>query len=356
MTEFAVRIRTQVADLPRYAPGRAAPGADKLSSNEMPEGPSAEVIEAAAHALSHLNRYPDLTAAPVRESLARRFAVDADQVCVGCGSSAILLAALMAVCDTGAEVIYPWRSFESYPIAIPASSGTPVPIPLDSTWAPDLYAMRQAVTERTRAIIVCTPNNPTGRALPYEDVRAFVDTIPQDVLIIVDEAYIDFVDDPTVSTAVPLIGDHPNVLVMRTFSKAHALAGARIGYALGHADMIAAIQALLVPFGVSQFAQAAAIASLDGDEDVHASVRKIRSERRRVVDGLRDAGFRVPDSQANFCFLIGEGAEFISRCAENSLIVRPFPEGVRVTFGTEEQNDRLLNAAYSVAECRLSSH
>ena len=242
-----LRIRPAVAALPRYVPSKTAPGAVKISSNEMPSPPSPEVLEAIARELETINRYPDLTAAPLREALARRFGVGADQVCVGTGSSAILLAALSAVCQGGSQVVFPWRSFESYPIAIPSVGGDPVPVELLPDATHDLDAMRAAINPSTVAVIVCSPNNPTGPALTYEEIATFVADVPDDVMIIVDEAYIDFATAPGVRTAVPLIEDHPNVIVMRTFSKAHALAGVRVGYAIGDPDVIGASRLFSYP-------------------------------------------------------------------------------------------------------------
>ena len=320
-------IRSEVLALPRYIPGKALQGAQKISSNEMPWPPDQRVVEAAAAALGEANRYPDLTAAPVREELARALGLSAGQVCVGTGSSAVLVAALSAVCAPGSEVVFPWRSFESYPIAAPTVHASPVPVPL------------------ARAIIVCSPNNPTGVARPASDIAAMVERVPPSVLVIIDEAYIDFATDPAVAPCTDLIGAHSNVLVMRTFSKAHALAGLRIGYGLGDAGLIDAVQALLVPFGVSGPAQAAALATLRDGAPAREAVRAITRERDRIVPLLRGMGYDVPDSQANFYFLKGEGAGFVEACAAAGLVVRPFPEGVRVTVGTPEQNDALLAAA-----------
>lgn len=344
MSECQVPIRSAVRALPRYAPGKALPGAVKISSNEMPAPPSAAVLEAMREALETVNRYPDLTAAPVREAVAARFGVAPDQVCVGTGSSALLLAALSAVCEPGARVAYPWRSFESYPIAIPASHAVGVPIPLDEDGAHDVEALIAAASDAS-ALILCTPNNPTGPALPFETVRSIVERLPASVLVLVDEAYIDFATDPAVSTAIPLIADHSNVLVMRTFSKAHALAGIRIGYAIGHADLIGAIQAVSVPFGVSTLAQVAALASFMDEEGVRAAVSEVIAERSRMIAALREVGLAVPDSQANFFFLPGLGADFVEACAAAGLVVRPFPEGVRVTVADRATNDRFLEVA-----------
>lgn len=344
MSELQVPIRPAVRDLPRYVPGKALPGAVKLSSNEMPYAPSDPVLDAMRAALGAVNRYPDLSAAPVREAIARRFSITPEQVCLGAGSSALLLAALSAVCSPGATVVYPWRSFESYPIAIPASHARGVPVPLDEEGRHDIEGLIAAAADAS-AMILCSPNNPSGPALSFDEVRTIVEKTPASVLILVDEAYIDFAEDPGVSTAIPLIEEHRNVLVLRTFSKVHALAGVRIGYAIGDAELIGAIQAVSVPFGVSAVAQAGALASLEDEAGVRAAARAIILERRRMIAELREAGLAVPDSQANFFFLPGMGAEFVEACAEAGLIVRLFPEGVRVTVADPQTNDRFLEVA-----------
>ena len=342
-----LRIRPAVAALPRYVPSMTAPGAVKISSNEMPTPPSPAVLEAIARELETINRYPDLTAAPLREALAKRFGVGADQVCVGTGSSAILVAALSAVCQPGTQVIYPWRSFESYPIAVPSVGGDPVPVELLPDGTHDLDAMRAAITSDTVAVIVCSPNNPTGPALTYEEIAGFVADVPDDVMIIVDEAYIDFATKPGVRTAVPLIEEHPNVIVMRTFSKAHALAGVRVGYAIGEAKVIGAIQALLVPFGVNSLALAAALASLKDSEGVARAVAEIIGER--IIPALRGLGYDIPDSQSNFYLIRGDVYGLVEACARVGLIVRPFSVGVRVSVGSREQNDLFLSIATEFA-------
>ena len=335
-----LRIRPAVAALPRYVPSKTAPGAVKISSNEMPTPPSPAVLEAIARELETINRYPDLTAAPLREALAQRFGVGADQVCVGTGSSAILVAALSAVCQPGTQVIYPWRSFESYPIAVPSVGGDPVPVELLPDGTHDLDAMRAAITPDTVAVIVCSPNNPTGPALTYEEIAAFVADVPDDVMIIVDEAYIDFATKPGVRTAVPLIEEHPNVIVMRTFSK---------GYAIGEAEVIGAIQALLVPFGVNSLALAAALASLKDSEGVARAVAEIIAERERIIPALRGLGYDIPDSQSNFYLIRGDVYGLVEACARVGLTVRPFSVGVRVSVGSREQNDLFLSVATEFA-------
>lgn len=345
-----VRLRPAVAALPRYEPGRSAPGAVKLSSNENPEPPASAVVAAGARALESANRYPDMAAAALREAIAGHLGIVPEQVCTGTGSSGVLLAALSAVCDPSGghdQVVFPWRSFESYPIAVPTAGGVPVPVPLTPQCRHDLPAMREAIGPRTAAVILCSPNNPTGPALTLAEIRDFIAQVPPEVLVIVDEAYIELATDPAVSTAVPLLAESANVLVLRTFSKVYALAGLRVGYGVGHPDLIAAIAAVSVPFGVSSVAQTAALAALADQAAVDRSARLIAGERDRVLAALRGAGYTVPDSQANFVWLSADqsGPALVEACAQAGLLVRPFPEGVRVSVGLPEDNDRFLAVA-----------
>ena len=345
-----LRFRPAVLSLPRYKPSKSAPDAVKISSNEMPTPPSPAVLEAIARELDAINRYPDLTAAPLREALGQRFGVGADQVCVGTGSSAILVAALSAVCQPGTQVVYPWRSFESYPIAVPTVGADPVPVELLPDGSHDLVAMREAITPDTVAVILCSPNNPTGPALTYQEIASFVAEAPDDVMIIVDEAYIDFATKPGVRSAVPLIEDHPNVVVMRTFSKAHALAGMRVGYLVCEPGLAAAIRSVTTPFGVNLPAQAAATAALGEGELARTAERSaaVAAERDRVVEALRTQGWQVPEAQGNF-FWLGVGEQTMALADHfrgAGILVRPFAgEGVRVSVGTTSDNERVLAAA-----------
>ena len=224
-----------------------------------------------------------------------------------------------------------------------------MPVELLPDGTHDLDAMRAAITPDTVAVIVCSPNNPTGPALTLEEIAGFVADVPDDVMVIVDEAYIDFATKPGVRTAVPLIEEHPNVIVMRTFSKAHALAGVRVGYAIGDPEVIGAIQALLVPFGVSSLALAAALASLKDAEGVQRAVAEIIAERERIIPALRGLGYDIPDSQSNFYLIRGDVYGLVEACARVGLIVRPFRVGVRVSVGSREQNDRFLSVAAEFA-------
>ena len=296
------------------------------------------------------NRYPDLAASAVVQALADKLDVPADHVVVGCGSVGVATQLVEAFAGPGDEVVYAWRSFEAYPIIVQVAGATAVPVPLTSGAVHDLEAMAAAITPRTRVVLVCNPNNPTGTAVRRAPLEAFLDAVPSDCLVVLDEAYREFNRDPDVPDAVTLYRNRPNVAVLRTFSKAYGLAGLRVGYAVAHPDVADAIRMTSVPFAVSSIAQAAAVASLqpaaEGEllERVDATV----GERARVIDALRAAGWHIPDSEANFVWLaIGQQTEGgAAACAEAGVVVRPFAgEGLRVTIGEPEANDIFLKVA-----------
>lgn len=342
--------RGVVQKLPAYVPGArgAGDGAYKLSSNENPFGPLPSVREVIARAADQVNRYPDMFATELAEALATRHGVTPDAVVAGCGSVAVLGHVLQAFCDAGDEVVLAWRSFEAYPISISLQGAVGVPVPLDADGRHDLPAMVAAIGPRTRVVLVCTPNNPTGPAVRAAELTAFLDAVPADVLVVLDEAYIDFVRDPEVVEGTALLATHPNVVVLRTFSKAYGLAGLRVGYALAHPEVAAAIRTASTPFGVNHLAQVAALASLEVSDELAVRVEVIVAERDRVVAGLRAQGWDVPDSQANFVWLAtGERTTALAAdAAAKGLLVRPFAgEGIRITIGEPAANDRVLEVA-----------
>jgi len=345
--------RAGVAAIPAYVPGRPPTLRDgvigyKLSSNENPYPPLPGVLEAAARACAVMNRCPDMGAVELRTALADKFSVGLDQVAVGTGSVAILYHLLQAFCDPGDEVVHAWRSFEAYPIAVSVAGATGVPVPVTADGRHDLPAMAAAITDRTRVVLLCTPNNPTGPALTRTELEGFLAAVPSNVLVVVDEAYLEFVriDDPV--DGIALATGRGNVVVMRTFAKAYGLAGLRVGYLVGPAPIAEAVRACSLPFGVSSLAQAAAIASLAAEAELLERVQAIVDERTRVVAGLADAGWTVPDAQGNFVwFGLGDRtAEFATAADEAGIVVRPFAgEGVRVSIGEEAANDVLLSVA-----------
>jgi histidinol-phosphate aminotransferase len=244
-------------------------------------------------------------------------------------------------------VLFAWRSFEAYPLLIWATGATPVQIPLRDE-RHDLEAMAGAVTDRTRLIFVCNPNNPTGTAVHRAELERFLDRVPGHVLVVLDEAYREFVDDTGVPDGIACYRDRPNVAVLRTFSKAYGLARLRVGYAVAHPPVAAALRACAVPFGVNGLAQAAARASLNAGSELLERVQTLVAERARVTRALRAAGWSVPDSHANFVWLrLGSRTPaFADACEAAGVMVRPFgDEGARITIGTPEENDHLLKIA-----------
>ncbi|MGH3424356.1 MAG: histidinol-phosphate transaminase, partial [Nocardioidaceae bacterium] len=334
-------IRTALDAIPVYTPGKPPPARPglatyKLSSNENPYEPLPGVLRTVQETLPAFNRYPDMGCVQLYARLAERHGVPVEHLAAGTGSVAVLYHLLQATCSDGDEVVYAWRSFEAYPIAVGLTGARGVQVPLGPGAVHDLDAMADAVTDRTRAVLVCTPNNPTGPAVSGDALRAFVDRVPDDVVVVIDEAYLEFVRDPAVSDGLDLYRDHENVVVLRTFSKAYGLAGMRVGYAVAPQRIADAIRKCALPFGVSTMAQAAAIASLDAEAALFERVDALVRERTRVVDALRGQGWDVPDTQANFFWLTlgDETMDFAAECAEAGVTVRPFAgDGVRVSIG-----------------------
>jgi histidinol-phosphate aminotransferase len=360
--DIPVRVRPEIAALAPYRQGRPA-GADafKLSSNENPYPPLPSVLVSVAEAAEELNRYPDATAARLRERLAARFGVTPDEVHVGAGSVAILAQLILAAAAPGDEVVYAWRSFEAYPGLVRVSGATPVEVPLTPDGRHDLDAMAAAVTERTRVVLVCSPNNPTGPVVGHDAFEAFLDRIPDDVLVLLDEAYAEFVTAPDPAHGLRVVGaaGHPNVVSVRTFSKAYGLAGLRVGYAIGHARILDAARSTAIPLSVTSTGEHAAIASLDAEDELLVRVREIAQRRDRLAAGLRAFGWEVPDAQGNFVWLPAgaETAAVADAFEAAGLIVRGFPgDGVRVSVGEEESVERVLGIAAAVVQNLPESH
>jgi histidinol-phosphate aminotransferase len=347
------RIRPAIAALAPYRQGtQAGENAFKLSSNENPFDPLPSVV-AAMQGATPVNRYPDATASALRARLAERYGVDADGVHVAAGSVSILHQLILATASVGDEVIYAWRSFEAYPSLPLVAGATGVQVPLTADARHDLDAMAAAVTPQTRAILLCTPNNPTGPTITRAEFAAFIDRVPRDCLVILDEAYAEFV---TATEAIDGLAErvfetHPNVVVLRTFSKAYGLAGLRIGYAIGHPRVLDAARATGVPLSVTSAAERAALASLDAEDELRARVAVIVERRTALVDGLRARGWRVPDAQGNFVWLpAGAHTDAVAAAfAAAGLIVRPFSgDGLRISVGEHESVEKVLEVSESV--------
>jgi histidinol-phosphate aminotransferase len=349
---MTARIRPDLDAIPDYKAGRTVPGSLKLASNEVALPPPAAVLSAISEAARAANRYPDPGVSALTAKIAARHGVDPDRVAVGCGSVLLCQQLVQIVCggDPADEVIYAWRSFEAYPIVVRISGARPVPVPLDGQHRHDLKAMAAAVTPNTRLVFVCTPNNPSSTACTRAELAEFLDAVPDDVLVVLDEAYREFVTDPDCPDGLELLAGRPNVVVLRTFSKAYRLAGMRVGYAVGDPSVIRALRKVYPAFSVSVPAQAAASAALDCLDELLGSCAEISEERERVRGELLAAGFDVPPSQANFVWLpLGERATaFAEHCERERIIVRPFAgDGVRVTVAGADENNAFLEAARS---------
>lgn len=350
-------VRPAIADIPAYVPGKPPAPREgvktfKLSSNENPYPPLPSVVAAASDAVAAMNRYPDMGCTGLYAAVSEHLGVPTDHLAAGTGSVAVLYHLLQAFCETGDEVVYAWRSFEAYPIAVAVTGASSVQVPLAPGGRHDLDAMLAAITDRTKVVIVCTPNNPTGPAVAHAELESFVDRVPSHVVVVVDEAYREFVriDDPV--DGVRLYRDRPNVVVMRTFAKAFGLAGFRVGYTLSQPSIASAVRACALPFGVSSVAQAAAVAALEAEPELLERVEEIVGERTRVVAALREQGWDVPDAQGNFVWLpLGDRTgDFAAAAEEAGVMVRPFPgEGARVSIGEPEGNDVFLSVASRMA-------
>ncbi|HEY1133923.1 MAG TPA: histidinol-phosphate transaminase, partial [Nocardioides sp.] len=300
--------RSNVLAIPAYVPGRpptARPGLTsyKLSSNENPFGPLPGVLAAAEEAVAHLNRYPDMGSAALYDALGAHLDVPTDRLAVATGSVGLLYQLVAAYCEVGDEVVHAWRSFEAYPIALAASGAVGRAVPLLPDGRHDLDAMVAAIGERTRVVVVCTPNNPTGPAVTQTELDGFLARVPRDVVVVVDEAYVEFVRAADPIDGVATAARWANVVLTRTFSKAYGLAGLRVGYAVGHPETAAALRAVSLPFGVSAVAQAAAVASLAAHAAMVERVDELVVRRERLLAGLRAQGWPVPDAQGNFVWL-----------------------------------------------------
>ncbi|QNF93885.1 histidinol-phosphate transaminase [Janibacter sp. YB324] len=347
------RLRSALDQVPAYVAGKPPAPRDgvtvyKVSSNENPHPPLPSVVEVIREAAEGVNRYPDMGVTALTDALAAQLDVPREQIATGTGSVGVLAQIIQSTCDPGDEVVYAWRSFEAYPIVVAIAGATSVQVPLTDDQRHDLDAMAAAITDRTRVVLVCTPNNPTGPSVTHAELEAFLAKVPRDVLVVVDEAYLEFVDGEGEVDGLSLRREHGNVMLLRTFSKAYGLAGLRVGYAVAPEPVAEALRKTATPFGVNLIAQAAAIASLEAKDELDVRVKEIVAERERVLAALAEAGWQMTPSQANFVwFPLGERtADFVAACTEAGLSVRPYgTDGVRVTIGETEANDRLIEVA-----------
>lgn len=334
-------IRDDLTDIPAYVPGKRNDDALKLSSNEAAGAPLPSAVDAMTQAARGINRYPDMGAVALKEALTEHLGLSTGyKVTVGTGSSALCQQLVTVTTRPGEEVLFPWRSFEAYPIFARVVGATPVPVPLLSDGRHDLDAMVDAVTDRTRIIFLCSPNNPSGQVITDDEFADFMSRVPADVIVALDEAYFEFNRDESAVVGTEVITAYPNVIGLRTFSKAYGLAGARVGYAFGPEELIDALDKVAVPFSVSALGQAGALASLGSADELLERTDETVSARDRVADAI--GALR---SQANFVWVPGvDATDYASRLAEQGVLVRAFPEGLRVTVTTEDEADRFLAA------------
>ncbi len=346
----SVKLRPEIVALAAYRQGKpAADDAFKLSSNENPFEPIPAVVEALA-AASGVNRYPG-AGLELRAAIAERFGVAPAEVHLGAGSVSILAQLIQAAAGAGDEVVYAWRSFEAYPGLVAVSGASSVLVPNTADDRHDLAAMVAAITDRTRVIIVCTPNNPTSTIVTAEEFVAFMAIVPSDVLVILDEAYVEFVTDDAAVDGALLRGRYPNLVVLRTFSKAYGLAGLRIGYAIGPEYILDAARSTSIPLSVTEPAMRAALVSLEHEEELLERVARIGVLRDQVWLVLLDQGWKVPKPHGNFVWLAtGDRTQEATEVfARHGIVVRPLPpDGIRVSIGEAQSVDKLLRASAEV--------
>ncbi|MBS1880536.1 MAG: histidinol-phosphate transaminase [Actinobacteria bacterium] len=356
---MSITFAEKLARMPGYQAGVptgqapeaiAAGSVAQLASNESPFPPHEAVVEAIRRAATSMNRYPDPDATLLRRRLAERYETEPGRVAVGNGSCEILLAAAEALAEPGAEILYSWPSFSMYPY-LPALTGArEVRVPLGPGAVQDLDAMATEVTAATQLLIVCNPNNPTSTHIPAAEVGAFLERVPPHVTVILDEAYVEFQTNDDPDAALDLLGQFPNLVVLRTFSKCYGLAGLRAGYAIGASTFRAAVDAVRQPFSVNALAQAAGAEAILHQDDVSRRVTATVAERLRVEEGVRALGLSATAAQANFSWIdlgAADEGEVVAGLAEREIAVRPGtalggPGHIRVSYGTEAEDERFL--------------
>ena len=352
----APRLRPEIDSLPAYKAGQMpAPRTDietfKISSNETPFEPPEAVRRAIEQAAGTVHRYPDPFGRRLTGALARRFGVNEEQIALGTGSVAVVGQLIWAAAGPGDSVVYPWRSFEAYPIWVQMTGARSVQVPLLADERHDLPSMLEAIDDSTRIVFVCNPNNPTGEAVRRDELTEFIDAVPSDVIVVLDEAYREFISDTDVPDGLDFFRERNNVVVMRTFSKAYGLAGLRVGFAIAPEPIAEGMRKTALPFGVSSIAEDAALAALECEDELFERVRHLSHERDRVWQALADQGWDIHPSHANFVWLrLGERTqEFAQACDAAGITIRAFPdEGVRISVAEEEANDRVIDVGKSL--------
>lgn len=334
-------LRDDLSKFPDYRPGKSAPGALKFSANEMTQPPLPAAIEAMAEACAQGNRYPVAGCPDLTDELASELGLPTDHIAITPGASAVVQQAVMMTCTKGDEVLFPWRSFEAYPLYARVAGAEPVTVPLTEDHRLDLPAVLAAITDRTRIIILCNPNNPTGTTITRAEFRDFMAQVPSDIVVVLDEAYYEFNRVTDTPNAAEEVQQYPNLIGARTFSKAYALAGLRVGYGFGNPELMNGLNLLALPLTVTSIAEQSAIASLRAKDQLDARINETIEQRERVAQALGGVA-----SQTNFVFLpTDEGADMEAKMAEQNVIIRYFPgSGIRVSITDTVETDQFLEA------------
>ncbi len=351
------RIKSHIRDLAPYEPGKPMEELErefgishsiKLASNENPLGPSPKAVEALRETASEIHRYPDGASFALRERLASKLGVAENQLVFGTGADEILELIAKTVINPGDEVIYAWPSFAMYPIVIKGMGGIGVPVPVDQDFVHDLDAMLAAITPQTRVMILCNPNNPTGTTFGAADFELFIKALSEDIVLVVDEAYFEFVRRPDFPDSLACLSDRPGTIVLRTFSKIYGLAGIRIGYGIADAEFASYLERARHPFNVNRLAEVAALAALGDDEHVERTLELNAAGIEYLVHELEKMGIKTWPTDANF-LLAKIGSEVFDPLLQQGVIVRPMhgfglSEYIRISIGLPEENERFIKA------------
>ena len=352
-------FRPDLDTIPRYIPGKPVEevarelgidSIDKLASNECPEPPFPEVLDAINGAAADVNRYPDSSGFAITRAIGSLYDIDPSNIWAGAGSSELLRCMALSVGGPGTSFVFATPSCVMYIIGARISGSEPIMVPLTASFDHDLEAMADAIRDDTSLVFVCNPNNPTGNIRSADDVRAFIDSVPERVTVVIVEAYAEYVTDPSYATMIPEALDRPNVVVARTFSKIYGLAGLRVGYVIGDADLLLKLRTTQAPFSVNSVAQLAAIEAIKHQGRVKERRDANATGRDALTAGLTERGFAVAPSQANFVYLEPDGspAELADALMQEGVIVRPLGPGLRISVGTPDENVHFFTAWDSV--------
>lgn len=361
MPELKSFIREEIRDIAYYVAGKPIDEVKrelglseviKLASNENPWGPSPRALQAMKEAMQEISRYPDGNAFNLRMALAGRFNLSGEHFFFGNGSDEIVQLIANAFFRAGDEILMGRPSFPRYETVARIMGAIPVELPLRDGYYP-LEEMLEHLSEKTRAIFICNPNNPSGTVRTGKEIREFVAKVPENVLLIFDEAYLEFTEERY--SGLEFLREGRPVMVLRTFSKAYGLAGLRVGYAITHPEFVEAMNKVRPPFNVNSVAMAGALAALQDDEYLNKVVAQNKEQRQYVVEGLEKLGAKVIPSEANFvlAFFPGKGPELAQDLLRRGVIVRPgvafgYPEAQRITIGTQAENEKLLRALQEI--------